>query len=58
LPHLHQLVTNVICNTTIRGNLVIGRSGHGAPWDLGQCGPNTIRGHVVWIGHHDHPRTR
>jgi len=50
--------TNVICNTTVRGDLVIGHGGHGAPWDLGQCGPNTIRGRVVWTGHHDHPQAR
>ena len=40
--------TNVICNTTIRGDLVIGHSRHGAPWDLGQCGPNTIHGNLVF----------
>jgi beta-glucosidase len=38
--------TNVICNTTIRGDLVVGRTGQSAPWNFGQCGPNTIRGHV------------
>lgn len=48
--------TNVICNTTIRGDLIIGRSGRGAPWNLGQCGANMIRGHVVLPGHAGHGR--
>lgn len=42
--------TNVICNTTIGGNLAIGRSALGAPWDIGQCGPNTIHGNLVFTG--------
>lgn len=51
--------TNVICNTTIRGDLVLGRSSHSAPWDLGQCGPNRIHGHVVSGGNRlNHPSHR
>jgi beta-glucosidase len=42
--------TNVICNTTIGGNLVIGRSARRAPWNIGQCGPNTVHGRVVFTG--------
>jgi Fibronectin type III-like domain len=42
--------TNVICNTTIGGNLVIRRSSSGAPWNIGQCGPDTIRGDLVFAG--------
>jgi hypothetical protein len=42
--------TNVICNTTIEGDLVIGRSGRGTRWNIGQCGPNTIHGNLVFTG--------
>ena len=42
--------TNVICNTTIEGDLVIGRSGRGTPWNIGQCGPNTIHGNLMFTG--------
>jgi beta-glucosidase len=42
--------TNVVCNTTIGGDLVIGHSGHSAPWNIGQCGPNRIRGDLVFAG--------
>ncbi len=42
--------TNVICNTRIGGNLVIGRSSSGAPWNIGQCGPDTIHGDLVFAG--------
>jgi Fibronectin type III-like domain len=39
--------TNVICNTSIGGDLVIGRSGRGPPWNIGQCGSTTIHGNLV-----------
>jgi beta-glucosidase len=42
--------TNIICNTTIGGDLVIGRSGRASMWNLGQCGPNTIHGNVIFDG--------
>jgi beta-glucosidase len=36
--------TNVICNTTVDGSLVLHGSGRSAPWNLGLCGANTIKG--------------
>ena len=42
--------TNAVCNTTIGGDLVIGRSSSAAPWNIGQCGPNTIHGDLVFAG--------
>ena len=36
---------NVVCGTTIGGNLVVRSGGRGlAPWNLGQCGANTVKG--------------
>jgi hypothetical protein len=37
---------NVVCNTTVGGNLVV-TGARGAPWKLGLCGPNTVKGHVI-----------
>ncbi len=34
---------NVICDTTIDGKLQISDSGGSASWNLGLCGPNTVR---------------
>ncbi len=44
--------TNVICNTTIDGNLLIAGSRHGSPWNIGQCGPTTIHGNVTFAANH------
>ena len=38
---------NVICGTTIGGNLVVGGGPRSAPWKLGLCGANTVKGHVI-----------
>ncbi len=38
---------NVVCGTTIGGNLVVGGSPWSAPWKLGLCGANTVKGHVI-----------
>jgi beta-glucosidase len=37
---------NVICNSTIGGNLNIHNSASGSPWRLGTCGANTVGGNV------------
>jgi beta-glucosidase len=42
--------TNVICNTTVDGNLVLRGSSRSAPWNLGLCGGNTIKGGLVFSG--------
>jgi hypothetical protein len=42
-----------VAGSTIGGGLVIGRSGRsgrGTPWNVGQCGPDTIRGNLVFTG--------
>jgi beta-glucosidase len=39
---------NVICNSTIGGNLHVHGSAAGAPWHLGACGPNTVGGNVLF----------
>jgi len=39
-----------VAGSTIGGDLVIGRSGRGTPWNIGQCGPDTIRGNLVFTG--------
>jgi beta-glucosidase len=41
---------NVVCNTTIRGNLTLQGSSRSAPWSLGLCGGNTIKGNVTFTG--------
>jgi beta-glucosidase len=38
---------NVVCGTTIGGNLVVGGGPRSAPWKLGLCGANTVKGHVI-----------
>ena len=35
---------NIVCNTTVDGNLITTSSGKSAPWSLGQCGANTVKG--------------
>jgi hypothetical protein len=42
--------TNVVCNSTIGGDLNITASSHDSPWDIGQCGPNKVHGNVVFAG--------
>jgi len=41
---------NVVCNTTIGGNLVIEGSAKSSPWNVGQCGGNTVKGSVTFRG--------
>jgi hypothetical protein len=40
--------TNVVCNTTVDGNVALQGSSHSAPWNLGLCGANTIKGNVTF----------
>jgi beta-glucosidase len=40
---------NVVCGTTIGGNLTIDGAA-GSPWNLGQCGANTVKGKTKVIG--------
>ena len=35
---------NVICNSSIGGNLQVQNSGSGAPWTVGACGPTSVGG--------------
>jgi beta-glucosidase len=39
---------NVICNTTIGGNLLVQGSDSGSPWHLGSCGTTTVNGNVLF----------
>jgi beta-glucosidase len=41
---------NVLCNTTVGGNVVVQGGGRNAAWDLGRCGGNTIKGSVTFVG--------
>ena len=41
---------NVVCDTTVGGNLVIAGGGRSVPWNLGQCGANTVSGRVTVSG--------
>jgi beta-glucosidase len=38
---------NVVCGTTVGGNLVVAGNSRSAPWKLGLCGANTVKGHVI-----------
>jgi hypothetical protein len=38
--------TNVICDSTIAGNVQLHNSDSGAPWNIGGCGANTIGGNL------------
>jgi hypothetical protein len=40
--------TNVVCDSTIEGNLTIKNSSPAAPWNIGLCGPNTIGANLVF----------
>jgi hypothetical protein len=37
---------NVVCASTIGGNLLVQSSGPASPWNIGGCGANTIQGHA------------
>ncbi len=41
---------NVICNTTVKGNLVVRGSGRSSTWNIGLCGGNTIGGSLIFSG--------
>jgi beta-glucosidase len=41
---------NVVCDTTVGGNLVVLGSARSAPWNLGQCGGNTVNGSLIFRG--------
>jgi beta-glucosidase len=38
--------SNVVCNSTIHGSLIVTGSSSSAPWAIGQCGPNTVGGNL------------
>ena len=42
--------TNVVCNTTVGGSLLIGGSPAATAWNLGLCGENTVKGKVSVTG--------
>jgi beta-glucosidase len=37
---------NVICNTTVKGNVQIHGSDGGSPWHIGSCGPTSVGGNM------------
>lgn len=41
---------NVLCDTTVDGNVMVAGSGRDAAWDVGLCGGNTIGGNLICIG--------
>lgn len=41
---------NVVCDTTVGGNLLVLGSARSAPWNLGQCGGNTVDGNLTFRG--------
>ena len=45
---------NVVCNTTIGGRLVLHGSARSAPWSIGLCGGNTVKGSVIFSGNAGH----
>ena len=49
--------SNVICNTTVHGNLEIKDSHGGVPWNIGGCGANTIDGNLDFHGNRGHGNT-
>lgn len=42
--------TNVVCGTTVKGNLTIEGSTSASPWNLGLCGANTVMKNVTFDG--------
>jgi beta-glucosidase len=41
---------DVVCNTTVDGSLTVQGSAHAAPWSLGLCGGNTVKGNLTFSG--------
>ncbi len=37
---------NVICNTTVKGNLQVHGSDSDSPWHIGACGPDSVGGNL------------
>jgi hypothetical protein len=46
--------SNVICNTTVHGNLEVRNSRSGVPWNIGGCGANTVDGDLAFHGNLAH----
>jgi beta-glucosidase len=46
---------NVVCGTTIGRDLTIAGSAKSAPWNLGQCGANTVKGKTAVNGNAGSP---
>jgi beta-glucosidase len=42
--------SDVVCDTTVRGDVVLRGSARSAPWNFGLCGGNTISGSVTLTG--------
>jgi beta-glucosidase len=49
--------SNVICNTTVHGNLEVQNSHGGVGWNIGGCGANTVDGNLDFHGNHGHGNT-
>jgi beta-glucosidase len=49
--------SNVICNTTVHGNLEVQNSHGGVGWDIGGCGANTVDGNLDFHGNRGHRNT-
>ena len=49
--------SNVICNTTVHGNLEVRNSHGGVPWNIGGCGANTIDGNLDFHANAAHGNT-
>ena len=49
--------SNVICNTTVHGNLEVQNSHGGVGWNIGGCGANTIDGNLDFHGNRGHGNT-
>ena len=45
---------NVVCDTTIGGRLDLHGSARSAPWSIGLCGGNTVKGSVIFSGNAGH----
>ncbi|HTX11006.1 MAG TPA: glycoside hydrolase family 3 C-terminal domain-containing protein [Solirubrobacteraceae bacterium] len=40
---------DVVCNTVVKGKMSILFSGRSVPWNLGQCGGDTVQGSVTFV---------
>ena len=49
--------SNVICNTTVHGNLEVQNSRGAVGWNIGGCGANTIDGNLDFHGNRGHTNT-